>query len=81
MGILSQLHIDQLQSHGTLLGYQMEKHEADSMFAVYQKSVEEEYQNLMEQYLTLCWVSNCNNIKRRHGSESLCTPKCHKSHN
>ena len=81
MGILSQLHMARLQFHGTLLKYQVEKHEADSMFAIYQKSVNEEYQNLMEKYLTLCRVSNCNNTKRRHGSESVCTLKRYKSHN
>ena len=37
MGILTQLHMARLQSHGTLLKYQVEKHEADSLFAVYQK--------------------------------------------
>ena len=43
MGILSQLHMIQLQSHGTLQKYHVEKHEAGSLFAVYQKSVDEEY--------------------------------------
>ena len=73
--------IGRLQSHGTLLKYPVQKHEADSLFALYQKTVEEEYKNVMEKYLTLYRVSNFDKTKRRHGSDSLCTPKRHKSHN
>ena len=81
MGILCQLQTALLQSQGTLLKYQVEKHEADSLFAVYQKNVDKEYNNLMEKYSTFWRLYNCNKTKRRPGSESLCTPKRHNSNN
>ena len=78
-GILCELQTALLRSQGTLLKYQVEKHEADSLFAVYQKKVDKEYNKLLEKYSTLWRLYNCNPTKRRHGSESLCTLKRHKS--
>ena len=80
-GILCELQMALLRSQGTLLKYQVEKHEADSLFALYQKKVDKEYNKLMENYSTLWPLYNCNPTKRRHGSESQCTPKRHKSNN
>ena len=80
-GILYELQMALLRSQDTLLMYQVQKHEADSLCAVYQKKVDKEYNKLMEKYSTLWRLYNCNPTKRRHGSESLCTPKRHKSNN
>ena len=80
-GILCELQTALLRSQGTLLKYQVEKHEADSLFAVYQKKIDKEYNKLMENHFTLWRLYNCHPTKRRHGSESLYTPKQHKSKN